>query len=426
MAQGTIRERGGRYYVRTRVRVIDKNTGKPTWKQVERKVPDKVDANVRRKPGGKREAEEALKELQGAVDIGQFKPNAATVLELGQRWLREHAQRNLKPSTAANYKGTFYTHVSPALGAYRVDEVTPDMIRTLLERKRESGLRPETVSKIHRHLHAMFELAELPVNPAELHRRPGPRQRKHKGRGMALTPMQEGQFMDECSDRWRLFFRVALSTGLRRGEMIGLRWGDVSLGESVIDARRSICPYDDVDDDESLTTKTEAGERVVPLFPDALEALEELYRLAGSPEDDDPVFVTVEAKPAIKGRRPSVPGGVLSPRMVTKAFRRYADRAGLSDVTLHDLRHTTITRLIDQGAPINLIAAIAVHSKTSTTTDTYGHLLRGHVQDAAQRFNPASSSHILPTRQAETTSYNVLSTEDDERESPIDTPVSAA
>jgi hypothetical protein len=104
--------------------------------------------------------------------------------------------------------------------------------------------------------------------------------------------------------------------------MIGPRWGDVSLTERVIDVRRSICPYDDIQYDESLTTKTEAGERVVPLFPDSLAALEELYRLAEAPGDDDPVFTTVEPKPAVHGRRASVPGGVLSPRMVTKSFRR--------------------------------------------------------------------------------------------------------
>lgn len=416
MAQGSIRKRGGRYYIRTRVRVIDEDTGEPRWKQVERKVDGTL----------YRDAEAALKDLQGSVDTGQFKPNAATVLELGRRWLSEHVQCDLKPSTAANYKGTFYMHVAPALGAYRVDEVTPEMVRTLLDGKRKAGLRPETVSKIHRHMHAMFEFGELPVNPAELRRRPGKKRRKQKGRGTALTPMQEGQFMDACSDRWRLFFRVALSTGLRRGEMIGLRWGDVSLGERVIDVRRSICPYDDIDDDESLTTKTEAGERVVPLFPDAKDALEELYRLAGNPGDDHPVFATVEAKPAIDGRRASVPGGVLSPRMVTKAFRRYADRAGLSEITLHDLRHTTITRLIQQKADINLIAAIAGHSKPSTTTDVYGHRMRGHVQDAATRFNPATSSHTLPTRPSEATSYNVVSAGSEGAESPISTGVADA
>ena len=383
MAQGTLRKRAGHYYIRTRVRVIDPETGRSRWKQVEKAAGSR-----------RRDAEKMLKDLQGSVDAGTYAPNATTVLELGQRWLREHAQRNLKPSTAANYKGTFYTHAAPMLGAYRVDEVRPLIIRDLLERKREEGLRPETVAKIHRHLHALFAFAELPVNPAELPRRPGPKQRKRKGRGMALTPVQEKQLMDACSPRWRLFFRVALSTGLRRGEMIGLRW-DASLTERVIDIRRSICPYDDLEDDEALTTKTEAGERTVPVFPDALEAFEELYRLAGSPGDDDPVFGTVEPKPATGGRRASIPGGVLSPRLVTKAFRRYADRAGLTEFTLHDLRHTTITRLIAQGAEIDLISAIAGHSKTSTTMDIYGHLLRGRVQEAAGRFNPAS--HRSPT-----------------------------
>ena len=413
MAQGSIRKRSGRYYIRTRVRVIDDETGKPRWKQVER------EGGRHPLPGCRGRAEgDARSRRRGPV---QAEP--ATVLELGQRWLREHVQCDLKPSTAANYKGTFYTHVAPALGAYRVDEVTQEMVRTLLERKRKAGLRPETVSKIHRHIHAMFEFAELPVNPAELRRRPGKKQRKPKGRGTALTPMQEKQLMDECSPRWRLFFLVALSTGLRRGEMIGLRWGDVSLIEEVIDVRRSICPYDDIDDDESLTTKTEAGERVVPLFPDAVAALGELYRLAVSTDDDAPVFCTVECKPAMPGRRASVAGGVLIPRMVTKAFRRYADRAGLTEITLHDLRHTTITRLMNQGATIDIVAAIAGHSKTSTTTDVYGHRQRGHIQEAARRFNPVTYSHTLPTIPAETTSYNVLSPVDGGAETPTDTGV---
>jgi integrase len=417
MSQGSIRKRGDRYYVRTRVRAIDPDTGKAKWKDVEKAAGRE-----------RRDALAMLKELQHQVDERRYVPNATTVLELGQRWLREHAQRNLKPSTAANYKGTFYTHVAPVLGSYRVDEqAIPEQVRRLLERKHDEALAPETIAKIHRHLHAMFAFAVeeriLATNPVEALGRRRKGKVKHKTRGTALTLVEVRRFLEACSPRWRLFFRVALSTGLRRGEMIGLRWGDVSLSERVLQVRRSICPYDDLEDDASLSTKTAAGERVVPLFADALQALEELFRSAargGSPPGEDaPVFATVEPKPATGSRRASVPGETLSPRLVTKAFRRYADRATLpAHLTLHDLRHTTITRLIEQGADPLLVATIAGHSRPSVTLDTYSHLQRHHAREAAVRFDPAGASHSFPTGRPVTMSGDVMPVADGDPETP--------
>src|SRR5215467_12353916 len=86
-------------------KVINPDTGEPAWKTIERKARTK-----------KREAVEKLKDLQATVDAGTFKPAATSVHELGLRWLREHVQSDLKPSTAANYRQTFHSHVSPALG----------------------------------------------------------------------------------------------------------------------------------------------------------------------------------------------------------------------------------------------------------------------------------------------------------------------
>ncbi len=97
MAAGTIRKRGDNYYVRTRVRIINPQTGAVRWKQVEKVAGS-----------SKREAQKLLRTLQGDVDDGRYVPTAMTVLELGRKWLREHVQPNLKPGAAANYKGTFY------------------------------------------------------------------------------------------------------------------------------------------------------------------------------------------------------------------------------------------------------------------------------------------------------------------------------
>ncbi len=174
----------------------------------------------------------------------------------------------------------------------------------------------------------------------------------------------------------------------------------MQLAERVLYVRRSIGAYDDPDE---ATTKSEAGERLVPLRAGAQAALEALYAAAVDTSDDAPVFATVERKRGRDGVMRSV-GRPLSPRMVTRVYRRYADRAGIpATVRLHDIRHTTITDAIAQGEDIMLVAAFAGHAKTSTTTDTYGHLMPGRVAAAARRMRPVaapvahSPSHTLPT-----------------------------
>ena len=147
--------------------------------------------------------------------------------------------------------------------------------------------------------------------------------------------------------------------------------------------------YDDPEaidaDDDDLTTKTEAGERLVPILDGAQAALERLYATAADTSDEAPVFVTVERKRGRDGVVRPV-GRPLSPRMVTRVFRRYADRANLPPkVRLHDLRHTAITNAIGQGEDILLVAAFAGHAKTSTTVDVYSHLLPQRAHEAARR-----------------------------------------
>jgi integrase len=386
MAAGTIRERGGRYYIRTRVQIIDPDTGKARWKQVE-------------KAAGKsrRQADKMLRTLQTSVDEGVYVPTQMTVLELGQKWLREHVQPNLKRATAATYRDNFYLHVAPALGTVRVDNCRAQMVKTLLGQKRAEGLSAGSVSKVRRQMHSMFAFAQdaglLTVNPAAAPRKRGQRQRQ-RARGTALSPMQVHRFLDECSPRWRLFFTIALDTGLRRGELIGLRWGDIDLLERIIYVRRSISSYDSPAElmGNTLTTKTEAGERLVPILDGAQAALEALYAAAKDTGDDAPVFVTIKPANAADGEMRPV-GRPIDPRWVTRVFRATADAVGLQRVRLHDLRHTAITNAISQGEDIMLVAAFAGHAKTSTTTDVYGHLMPKRAQDAARRMRSVAMNN---------------------------------
>ncbi len=403
MATGCIRERNGRFYVRLRVLAVDPQSGQARWKQIEKAAG-----------GSRRGAERMLRGLQGEANDGRFLPSSMTVAELGHRWLSEHVRPNLKPGAAANYQGTFYRHIAPTLGAVRLDDCHPQMIRALLGRKRAEGLGGETVAKIRRHIHAMFAFAQdaglVAMNPADSPRARGRKQAGRRARGTQLSPMQLKRFLDVCSPRWRGFFTVALDTGLRRGELIGLRWSDIDLLQRIIYVRRSIGPYDQPghlaeDDGERLSTKTEAGQRLVPILDGAQTALEELYATAKDTGDHAPVFATIERKRGRDGvMRPT--GRPLNPRMVTRVFRHYAELAGLPHtIRLHDLRHTAITNAISQGEDILLIAAFAGHAKTSTTVDVYGHLMPDRVREAAHRMHsvspaapPAESATTAPAR----------------------------
>lgn len=239
-------------------------------------------------------------------------------------------------------------------------------------------------TRVNRHEPQILRESEHRVNVAAYLR--------HRFLAQALCPLTGQQ---------RLHHRglAVIDTGLRRGEMIGLRREDVALPERVLYVRRSIGAYDDPDeanDDEShLTTKTEAGERIVSLLDGALAALEEVLADAKDMRDEAPVFATIERKRGRDGVvRPT--GRPLSPRMVTRVFRRYADRAGLPEtIRLHDLRHTAITNAISQGEDILIVAAFAGHAKTSTTVDVYSHLLPKRTHEAARRMRS-----VMPTRQA--------------------------
>ncbi len=380
MPSGCIRERNGRFYIRTRALVIDQHNGTSRWRQIEKAAGP-----------SRRRAERMLRALQDDVDDGRFIPSSVTVLELGGRWLTEHVQPNLKPGTAATYQGSFYQHIAPAIGATRLDDLHPQMIRSLLGRKRAEGLSEETVAKIRRHLHAMLAFAQdaglLSINPADTARARGGQTVHRRARGTQLSPVQIKRFLDECSPRWRAFFIVALDTGLRRGELIGLRWEDIDLLQRILRVRRSIGSYDKPETvaADALSTKTQAGQRLVPILDGAQQALEQLYATAKDNRDQAPVFATVECKRGRDGIMRAT-GRPLSPRMVTRVFRRYAQRAGLPDtVRLHDLRHTAITNAIAQGEDILLISAFAGHAKTSTTVDIYGHLMPDRVREAAHR-----------------------------------------
>ena len=127
-------------------------------------------------------------------------------------------------------------------------------------------------------------------------------------------------------------------------------------------------------------TKTEAGERFVPLFESARKALAEAKLLSRFARLEDFVFATIVGTPLDPGN------------FVRREFKPALARAGLEPFRFHDLRHFAVSALIAPGADIKLLQAIAGHASATMTLDTYGHLMTARVQEAATRYDPLAVS----------------------------------
>jgi integrase len=191
-----------------------------------------------------------------------------------------------------------------------------------------------------------------------------------------LDDNQVRQFMITAQEsRFAALYYLAVTTGLRQGELLGLKWHDVDWASSHIHVRRQLQRVTGKGM-EFTEPKTKAGRRRVELGQEALQRLSEHRRRldieASSPEWEDHELVF-----------PSVVGTPLDQRRLHYDFKRVLRAAGLPDIRFHDLRHTAATLMLMNGIPLLVVSRRLGHSKPSVTLDIYGHYLPGMQSTAA-------------------------------------------
>jgi integrase len=270
----------------------------------------------------------------------------ATFADAAAEWLRyiEHDRRR-KPSTVAGYRAIVRGQLLPAFGEMPVESVTTPMIERWL---RSMELSASSQIKALVLLHGIFKRAKkvwgLPVNPvAEVEKPPLSR----SGGIDVFSPEEVWALVRAASsDQDAALFLTAAFTGLRRGELLALRWRDVDFAGSVIRVRSSYA-------EGVLTTPKSGKVRSVPMAPDVAEALAKLGQRSDFTSDDDLVF----------------PGG-WGEHLDGSALRRRYDaalqRAGLRKLRFHDLRHVFGTRMIGK-ADIRRVQEWMGHASIQTT-----------------------------------------------------------
>jgi integrase len=334
----------------------------------------------------KREAEQAAREALGRVERGtDVEPTKVTVAEyLEGTWLPA-VRSQLRPSTHASYTSQVKAHLVPRLGSVRLQALTAPMLTALyaelLEAGRRSGkggLAPRSVRYVHtiirKALADALEWNYVLRNVADAAK--PPKQARPKIR--TWTAEQLRAFLAHArGDRLTAAWTLASLTGVRRGELLGLRWSDVELDAGRLKIVRALVL---VDYEPTLSEpKTERGRRTVALDPTSVAALREhasaqaLERaLAGAAWEDAEGYVFTDEL-----------GSWIHPQAFTDRFKRLAKAAGLPAIRLHELRHSHATLALEAGVAAKVVSDRLGHASVAFTMDTYADALPAVEETAA-------------------------------------------
>ena len=337
----------------------------------------------------RKEVQEKLKaalheEQQGTLvpasqqTVGQFLPD----------WLENTHKSHIRPRTYERYEEAIHLHIVPALGHYKLQKLSARQVQAFYSSKLSEGSAPATVRYYHSVLHNALKTAvkwELVArNVCDLVSPP----RKVRFEIQPLTVEQVQQFLTAIhGHKWEAFFTLALATGMRRGELLGLKWQDISFATGTLQVRRILTRIPAALPEKKhlyieAEPKTQQSRRNVMITSFALESLKR-HRLqqweAKLQADDrwqehDYVFCTLS-------------GLHLNPNHVVEELKKVLRRAELPEIRFHDLRHSAATLLLSLGVHPKVVQELLGHTQISMTMDIYSHVLPGLQQDAMSKLN---------------------------------------
>lgn len=345
----------------------DPETGKAIYKN----VLGKTQAEVKQK------LKQAIGETQ-ALDV--TKVGKYTVGEWMEVWFHDYAKIKVRPSSHQTYQGYIHNHIRPNIGDISLEKLTSldlqKFYKKLLTTGRvdrveakgqPKGLSAKTVRNIHQILSSALKLAQEQrltlTNPAEGCALPRVEHQEMK----TLTTVQLASFFREARESgvFELYY-LELATGLRRGELLGLKWEDIDLERGDLRVRRQVSRINGEVVEAPLKTKN--AYRTLPLAEDTVSVLREQRRKVGN---SPWVF-------------PSPNGGPISPDSVLHMLHRVLKRAGLPKVRFHDLRHTFATLALQNGVDVKTVSGMLGHFSAGFTLDTYAHITSAAQRKAAQ------------------------------------------
>lgn len=297
-----------------------------------------------------------------------------TLQEWILQWLESEVLGSVRASSLQTYRNLLFRHLLPALGHYRLSEITPAEVRSFVTGLEESGLSGSTIRSVYRLLSSAMRSA---MEAGFIVRNPCGRirlQRTEQARQRVLTASEHRIIGDAAQMDRDLPVLMSLYTGMRLGEVCALKWTDVDWARHTITVCRTAQRIRSGGGTQLVTgaPKSALSGRVIPV-PSFL--MERLHQLHLSQPDSAFIF--------------GIGSRAAEPRTIQRRFSRLTRRLNIPGVHFHTLRHSYATRLLELGTDVKTVSALLGHSSAKTTLDFYAHSLIDQQRIAVQKLEAA-------------------------------------
>ena len=364
--EGSIRKRSDGRWEGRYTAGRNPETGKPIYKNVLGKTQAEVKTKLKAA-------------IEDSANLDVLKAEQYTTGQWMDVWFENCAKIKVRPSSHQTYRGYIDNHIKPNIGDVPLSKLSSLHLQKLykkllaggrvdrIEAKGQpKGLSAKTVRNINQVISSAMDFAKdqklISSNPTD-----GCALPKLEHKEMKTLPVEQlTSFLREAKESgvFELYY-IELVTGLRRGELLGLKWEDIDLTQGSLRVQRQVARINGEIIEAPLKTKN--AYRTLPLSANAVGVLREQKKRSGN---SPYVF-------------PSPTGGPISPDSVLHMLHRVLKRAGLSKVRFHDLRHTFATLALQNGVDIKTVSGMLGHYSAGFTLDTYTHVTTSAKKEAA-------------------------------------------
>lgn len=316
----------------------------------------------------------------------QVDPTSTMLIDWLKLWLETYMRNTLKQSTYVSYKGYIENHLAPAFPTLKLKDFTTKLLQDFYNYKLTvESLSPKTISNLHRCLHKAMKQAVLEhyidYNPCDAVNLP----RNEKPQIEIFTREEQQRLIyTSYNFRYGIFIRLTLATGIRLGELLGLRWEDIDYKKNMLTIKRTLnrlpkVDYNGIGNSTEIviqTPKTKNSIRSIPLISNIANELQQWKNVqkndamtAGAAYQDSGFLVTNQF------------GGYVEPRTFKNFYNEILKASGLGHYTFHALRHTFATRAMEQGMDGKTLSILLGHYSVAFTLDTYTHVLDSQKQE---------------------------------------------
>lgn len=338
------------------------------------------------------EAKKKLKEKMSASVSESDKIRKTTVNDWLWQYLNDYKKNEVKETTYWSYVDLYEKHIKDSgIGTTGLQELTSIQLQKYYNEKKEEGYNPKTIRHIYIMLNSALDKAvQLKLLQENVNRLAViPKAEIYQAKVLSTEEVRK-ILAEAKEDKWYPIIILAIYTGLRKGELMALKWKNIDFEEHELYVESSLCRVvKSIEEDGSkryehkiMEPKTAKSRRIVPLLPIAVEALElqrkrqeqDKEKYAEIYNDQDLIFAGCD-------------GNFLSQRAFMDKYHAFLKRYGITDVRFHDLRHTFATLLLEAGESPKTIQELLGHSTITTTMDIYAHITKKGKANAIRKLD---------------------------------------